>query len=128
MASCMCWVSGQNKLFMLKRWVLLELAQIGSRHVIFPGTAVGQDIEADKASSPAVNNVGTNISKPSADFSEEEYDKIQNTNLKSTFRACQLAYPMLKAAQNSCIVMIGSVAGGPASIKSGTIYGMTKGE
>ncbi|KAK9800863.1 hypothetical protein WJX73_002553 [Symbiochloris irregularis] len=73
-----------------------------------------------------VANVGTNITKPSADYSEEEYDKIMNTNLKSTFRACQLAHGLLKAAPNSSIVLIGSVAGGPASIKSGTVYGMTK--
>ena len=72
--------------------------------------------------------MGTNITKPSAEYSDEEYDKIQNTNLKSTFQSCQLAYSLLKAAQNPCIVMIGSVAGGPASIKSGSVYGMTKGK
>ena len=39
----------------------------------------------------------------------------------------QLAQPLLAAAQGSSIVMISSVAGGPASISSGTLYAMTKG-
>jgi hypothetical protein len=39
----------------------------------------------------------------------------------------QLAYPLLKAAEKSSIVMISSVAGGPTAMRSGTIYAMTKG-
>ena len=71
--------------------------------------------------------MGTNIRKSSLEYSDEEYDKIQNVNIKSAFFACQLAHGLLKAAQKSSVVMIGSVAGGPQSIKSGSIYAMTKG-
>ena len=39
----------------------------------------------------------------------------------------QLVQPLLAAAGQSSIVLISSVAGGPASIKSGTLYAMTKG-
>lgn len=40
--------------------------------------------------------------------------------------AAQLAHPLLKAAGRSSIVMIGSVAGGPLAVRSGSVYGMTK--
>ena len=39
----------------------------------------------------------------------------------------QLAQPLLAASGQSSIVLISSVAGGPASIKSGTLYAMSKG-
>lgn len=38
----------------------------------------------------------------------------------------QLAHPLLKAAGSSSVVMIGSVAGGPLAVHSGSIYAMTK--
>lgn len=70
-----------------------------------------------------VNNVGTNIRKPTVDYSEAEYDSIMNTNLKSVYILCQLAHPLLKAAApsvhgGSVLINIGSVAGVTA-IKSG---------
>ena len=71
--------------------------------------------------------MGCNIPKPTAEYTEEEYDKIMGVNLKATYRSCQLAYPMLKAAKGASITMISSVAGGPASIKSGSLYAMSKG-
>ena len=74
-----------------------------------------------------VNNVGTNIRKPTIEYSEEEYDKVLGVNLKATYRTCQQAHGLLKAAGKSSVVMVGSVAGGPASIKSGTLYAMSKG-
>ena len=40
----------------------------------------------------------------------------------------QLAHPLLKAAGRSSVVMMSSVAGGPTTVKSGTIYAMTKGK
>ncbi|KAK9829206.1 hypothetical protein WJX72_004485 [[Myrmecia] bisecta] len=73
-----------------------------------------------------VNNVGTNIRKPTVEFSEADYHKVMSTNLESTYHMCQLAQPLLKAAGRGSIVMISSVAGGPTAIKSGTIYAMTK--
>jgi len=41
----------------------------------------------------------------------------------------QLAHPLLlrSAPGHASIVMMGSVAGGPTSLKSGTVYAMTKG-
>lgn len=73
-----------------------------------------------------VNNVGRNTAKSTLAYTDEEYDAISSTNLKATYQTCQLAHPLLKAAGQSSIVMISSVAGGPASVKSGTVYAMTK--
>ena len=86
-----------------------------------------------------INNVGTNIRKPSVDYTEEDYDFIMKTNLQSVFELTKLCYPMLKRSEKqwdkkfshdepydtSSVVNIGSVAG-VTCIKSGSIYAMTK--
>lgn len=74
-----------------------------------------------------VNNVGTNIRKPTIEYKEEDYRKINETNLQSAFHLCQLAYPLLKASGNASIVMNSSVAGGPLAMMSGALYAMSKG-
>jgi Tropinone reductase 1 len=67
-----------------------------------------------------INNVGTNVRKPTVEYTQEEYDHLMDVNLKSTYHLCQLAHPLLKkAAGRSCVVNVGSVAGVTA-IKSGT--------
>lgn len=66
-----------------------------------------------------VNNVGTNVRKSTVQYTQEEYDKIMDVNLRSTYNLCQLAHPLLKKAGSSCVVNVGSVAGVTA-IKSGT--------
>mmetsp|Transcript_19040 Transcript_19040/g.46323 ORF Transcript_19040/g.46323 Transcript_19040/m.46323 type:complete len:204 (+) Transcript_19040:171-782(+) len=43
-----------------------------------------------------VNNVGTNIRKPTAEYTEEEFDFLMNTNFKSCFHLSQLAHGLLK--------------------------------
>ncbi|NMG07598.1 SDR family oxidoreductase [Brasilonema sp. UFV-L1] len=72
-----------------------------------------------------VNNVGTNIRKKTLEYTQQEYEHIFQTNLTSTFEMCRLAYPLLKAADNSSIVNVGSVAGLTA-LRTGTPYAMTK--
>ncbi|MCP1382223.1 SDR family oxidoreductase [Runella salmonicolor] len=71
-----------------------------------------------------VNNVGTNIRKPTTSYTAEEFNLIISTNLTSAFSLSQALYPLLKNAQG-CIVNVTSVAG-LTSLKSGSIYGMTK--
>lgn len=73
-----------------------------------------------------INNVGTNIRKPTTEFTAEEYTMLMSTNLESAYHLCQLAYPLLKASGNGSIVFISSVAG-IVHIGSGSIYGATKG-
>ncbi|XP_028792717.1 tropinone reductase homolog At5g06060 [Neltuma alba] len=72
-----------------------------------------------------VNNVGTNIRKPTVDYNAEDYMKLMNTNFDSAYHLCQLAYSLLKASGNGSIVFISSVAG-LSSIGSGTIYAAGK--
>lgn len=73
-----------------------------------------------------VNNVGTNIRKKTVEYSAEEVDYLFNTNLLSTYGLCQLAFPYLKASGQGNIVNVSSVSG-LTHIRSGSVYGMTKG-
>nr|WP_168194088.1 SDR family oxidoreductase [Pontibacter sp. SGAir0037] len=72
-----------------------------------------------------VNNVGTNIRKPTAAYSAQEYDFILNTNLRSAFELCQQFYPLLKQADQGNIINVTSVAG-LTHVRTGVLYGMTK--
>jgi 2-deoxy-D-gluconate 3-dehydrogenase len=56
-----------------------------------------------------VNNAGTNIRKAPQDYSLEEWRTVLDTNLTSTFVACQAAYPHMKRAGRGKIVNIGSM-------------------
>ncbi|MFH0734922.1 MAG: SDR family oxidoreductase [bacterium] len=72
-----------------------------------------------------INNVGTNIRKKVNEYSEEEYNKIINTNLHSTFEMCRLCYEQLKKSKEGAIVNIASVAG-LTFMRTGVPYGITK--
>ena len=72
-----------------------------------------------------VNNVGTNIRKKTIDYTQDEYDKVVNTNLRSAFELSKLSYPLLKKSEQGNIVNISSVAG-QTHLRTGSIYGMTK--
>ncbi|XP_057433117.1 tropinone reductase homolog At5g06060-like [Lotus japonicus] len=72
-----------------------------------------------------VNNVGTNIRKPTIEYTAEEYSKLMSTNLDSAHHLSQLAYPLLKASGNGSIVFISSVAA-LAHVGSGAVYAASK--
>jgi Tropinone reductase 1 len=72
-----------------------------------------------------VNNVGTNIRKPMAKISLEEYRSVQETNLVSCFELCRRLLPMLRAGAPSCVVNNASVAG-LTHLRTGAAYGMSK--
>jgi Tropinone reductase 1 len=72
-----------------------------------------------------VNNVGTNIRKKTLDYSEDEIQKIFNTNLFSSLELCRLMFPFLKKSDFASIVNLSSVAG-ITHLKTGIVYGMTK--
>ena len=38
----------------------------------------------------AVNNVGSNVRKPTVEYSTEDYRHVMSTNLDSTYRLCQV--------------------------------------
>jgi tropinone reductase I len=76
-----------------------------------------------------VNNVGTNIRRPSVDYTPDEFAFLVATNMTTAWEMCRAAYPYLKEAaeggSDAAIVGIGSVAGS-ASVGSGAPYAMTK--
>jgi tropinone reductase I len=72
-----------------------------------------------------VNNVGTNIRKPSLDVQESDYRTVLETNLTSAWDLTRLMHPRLARAAHASIVNVGSVAG-MRSVGSGAVYAMTK--
>ncbi|KAF8397423.1 hypothetical protein HHK36_016339 [Tetracentron sinense] len=73
-----------------------------------------------------INNVGTNIRKPTIEYTTEEFSSLMATNFESLYHLCQLAHPLFKASGIGSIVFISSVAG-VVAINSGTIYAASKG-
>ncbi|CAI0411217.1 unnamed protein product [Linum tenue] len=73
-----------------------------------------------------VNNVGTNVRKPTTEYSTEEYLRLMSVNLESSYHLCQLAHPLLKQSGAGSVVFVSSV-GGVLHIGSGSIYGLSKG-
>ncbi|WP_420148362.1 SDR family oxidoreductase [Spirosoma sp.] len=72
-----------------------------------------------------VNNIGTNIRKPTTDYNSNEYEHILNTNLRSAYELSQAAYPLLKESGSGKIIFVSSVSG-LSHTSSGSLYGMTK--
>ncbi len=72
-----------------------------------------------------VNNVGMNIRKKTVTYSEEEYFKIVQTNMHSSFDISQRSYEFLKKSATGALVNIVSVAG-LTHVRTGAPYGMTK--
>ncbi|AQG81086.1 SDR family oxidoreductase [Spirosoma montaniterrae] len=72
-----------------------------------------------------VNNVGSNIRKPTVAYTPDEYDYVLNTNLRSAYALTQAAYPLLRASGDAKVVMVSSVSG-LTHTSSGSLYGMTK--
>jgi len=87
-----------------------------------------------------INNVGTNIRKPTVDYTEQEVDYIMQTNFHSFFEVTKLCHPYLVRRDRtshrqrddpigtrttSSVVNIGSVSG-LVGTKSGTPYAATK--
>jgi tropinone reductase I len=73
-----------------------------------------------------VNNVGTNIRKPSTEVTDADFEALQRTNLLSAFCLSRDFHPLLKAAGSSCLLFNSSVAGGPTAMKSGSPYACSK--
>ena len=72
-----------------------------------------------------INNAGTNIRKPTIDYSTDEFDLLLNTNLRAGYELSKAVYPLLKSSGKGSIVFVSSVSG-LTHTSSGSIYGMTK--
>ncbi|XP_031254026.1 tropinone reductase homolog At2g29170-like [Pistacia vera] len=73
-----------------------------------------------------INNVGTNMFKPTEEYKAEDFSLIMTTNLESAYNLSQLAHPLLKAAGSASIILMSSVCG-VVSVNVGSIYAVTKG-
>ena len=59
-----------------------------------------------------VNNAGTGNVLPLADYSDTEWDRLLDVNLRGTFHGLRSALPLLQAAGGSgCVVNVASVSG-----------------
>lgn len=72
-----------------------------------------------------VNNVGTNLTRPTLDYALDEVRALVETNVLSAFEMSRLAHPHLAAHGNAAIVNIGSVSG-LTHVRTGAPYGLTK--
>lgn len=72
------------------------------------------------------NNVGTNIRKPTIEFTQADFQRLISTNLESAFAMSQAAHPLLVASGDGVVIFNSSVAGGPTAMGSGSIYALTK--
>jgi len=58
-----------------------------------------------------INNAGATLFKGIEDTTEEDWDRILNTNLKAIFLGCKYAIPAMRRSGGGSIVNIASVAG-----------------
>ncbi|MGF9696954.1 SDR family NAD(P)-dependent oxidoreductase [Paenibacillus sp. MABNR03] len=72
-----------------------------------------------------VNNAGMNIRTPALEVTDEQWETIMQTNLKSAFMASQLAGQHMKEQGSGKIINISSV-GGHTALRTGVVYGATK--
>ncbi|MEO2202720.1 SDR family oxidoreductase [Paenibacillus pabuli] len=72
-----------------------------------------------------VNNAGMNIRTPALEVTDEQWETIMQTNLKSAFMASQLAGQHMKEQGGGKIINISSV-GGHTALRTGVVYGATK--
>ena len=71
-----------------------------------------------------INNVGTNIRKPTVEYSPSDIDYLFSVNFRSTLEMCRASFPKLKVNGGS-IVNVGSVAG-TRIVKTGVVYASLK--
>lgn len=71
-----------------------------------------------------VNNVGTNLRKPSTEYTDEEYDFLQRTNQASAFHVSRRCHGALKK-RKGCVINVSSISGS-SNDATGAPYHMTK--
>jgi tropinone reductase I len=72
-----------------------------------------------------VNNAGTNLRKPTIEYSEEEYQFVVNTNIKAPFMVSKAVYPLLQKSDYPSIINVASIAG-ILDVRTGSPYGISK--
>jgi tropinone reductase I len=72
-----------------------------------------------------VNNAGTNLRKPTIEYSEEEYQFVVDTNIKAPFMMSKALYPLLQKSDYPSIINVASIAG-LLDVRTGSPYGISK--
>lgn len=72
-----------------------------------------------------INCAGTNIRKASVDYDDAETDLIHRTNTVAPFELARALHPMLTAAGDAAVLLIGSTAG-LRPVPTGAPYAMSK--
>ncbi|MBM7569873.1 SDR family NAD(P)-dependent oxidoreductase [Aquibacillus albus] len=72
-----------------------------------------------------VNNAGINVRSKAMDVTEEEWDQIIDTNMKSSFFLAQAAAKRMDKENPGKIINVSSV-GGHVALRTGVVYAMTK--
>ncbi|MRG88298.1 SDR family NAD(P)-dependent oxidoreductase [Salinibacillus xinjiangensis] len=79
----------------------------------------------DKTIDVWVNNAGMNIRSEAEKVTEEEWNQIVQTNMKSAFFFSQYAAKKMKSSGYGKIINMSSV-GGHVALRTGVVYAMTK--
>ncbi|NOU85843.1 SDR family oxidoreductase [Paenibacillus sp. LMG 31460] len=87
--------------------------------------AVQQIIEQTGRLDILVNNAGMNIRSQALAVTDEEWDTIMQTNLKSAFLCSQIAGRHMQQKEYGRIINIASVAG-QVALRTGVVYAATK--
>lgn len=58
-----------------------------------------------------IGNAGIMINKPAEEYTEDEWDRIIDTNLKGNFLLCQAVLPIMKKKKYGKIIFTASIAG-----------------
>ncbi|RDI43045.1 SDR family NAD(P)-dependent oxidoreductase [Falsibacillus pallidus] len=72
-----------------------------------------------------INNAGMNIRSNALSVTDDEWQKIMDTNLKSAFMVSQEAGKIMKEQKDGKIITIASVAG-TVALRTGVVYAATK--
>lgn len=74
-----------------------------------------------------VNNVGTNLRKPTLAATPADWQSVMDTNLVSAWELCRGLHPALRAAGGASVVNVSSTAALRAVRTSTALYAMSKG-
>ncbi|HET7657092.1 MAG TPA: glucose 1-dehydrogenase [Bacillales bacterium] len=87
--------------------------------------AVGSIVRQAGRIDVLINNAGMNIRTPALEVTEDEWQRIVETNLHSAFRMSQAVAKHMKEHDGGKIINISSV-GGQVALRTGVVYAATK--
>lgn len=74
------------------------------------GSMIDESLRVTGRIDTLINCAGVNLRKPVVEFSEQEWDRIVDTNLKGTFLCCQAAGKVMLKQGRGKIINLGSVS------------------